>query len=248
MDKIEFFKSLGFLEYESKTLSSLMKLNISNPKEISQDSGVPQNKLYQILRKFENLGILSSLPNKKYKLINLKTFINSELAKKESQLKQLKQSSKKLEQIKEPENEFSFSLIKGQIPTMNKIAEVNQGVKKEIIGVQRNWKIWGRGLRDMQNSVNRGVKIRLIGVVDRETKKRAEEWKKIGCKIKVYNQKFGENPLRFTIFDNNEARITLGKPEIPDTKDYITIWTKSKPLINLLRKQFFDMWKESKSF
>jgi len=63
---------------------------------------------------------------------------------------------------------------------------------------------------------------------------------------RAYNNSFGEYPLRFTIYDNSEARITLGKPEISDPKDYITIWTKSKPLINILRSQFMNMWKNCK--
>ena len=49
------------------------------------------------------------------------------------------------------------------------------------------------------------------------------------------------------IFDGKEARITIGKPEIPDLENYITIWTKSKPLVNILRKQFSEMWKESET-
>ena len=75
-----------------------------------------------------------------------------------------------------------------------------------------------------------------------------KEWKKTGAKIKIYNEKFGEYPLRFGVFDEKEARITIGKPEIPDSQNYVTIWTKSKPLINILRKQFLEMWKECEKF
>jgi len=131
---------------------------------------------------------------------------------------------------------------------MNKLAEKNTQVEHEILAVQRNWKIWGEGLRSMQKSIKKGVRVKMMGVVDEETKKRAEEWKKIGCEIKIYNNKFGEYPLRFSIFDNKEARITIGKPEISQPENYLTIWTKSKPLISTLRRQFEEMWKESKKF
>jgi len=97
MEKLEFFKNLGFNEYESKTLSSLIKLRQVSPKEISLDSNVPQNKLYSILRKFQNLGILAEIPNKKYELINFKTFINKRLNEEENKLKKLKQSLPNLE-------------------------------------------------------------------------------------------------------------------------------------------------------
>ncbi len=250
MDKISFFKSLGFNEYESKTLDSFTKLGAATPKEISQDSQVPQNKLYQIIKSFEKKGLLSLIPaeTKKYKLINFKTFIDNKIKEKQEQLKELKKNSKKLESRKGPEQDFIFTLIKGQQAIMDKIAERNPKVEKEILGVQRSWKVWGTGLRNMQNSIKKGVKVKMIGIIDKNTEKRAEEWKKVGCKVKAYDLKFGDNPLRFTIFDNKEARITIGKPEIQDPKEYITFWTTSKPLIAILRRQFEDMWKQSKSF
>lgn len=76
MNKQEFFKSLGFTAYEANSIISLIKLKIASPKEISTNSGVPQNKLYQILSKFEEKGILSEIPSetKKYKVINLRNF------------------------------------------------------------------------------------------------------------------------------------------------------------------------------
>jgi sugar-specific transcriptional regulator TrmB len=160
-------------------------------------------------------------------------------------LKELKKHPITLDDTKETDNEFIFSLIKGQKTIMDKLAEHNPKAKKEILGVQRNWKVWGQGLREMQKTVKKGVEVKIIGVINEETKSRVLEWKKTGAKIKAYNPVYGEYPLRFTIFDNKEARITIGKPEIPNPEDYITVWTKSKPLISILRSQFLDMWKNS---
>jgi sugar-specific transcriptional regulator TrmB len=247
MEKLEFFKSIGFTEYESKTIKSLLKLNASSTKQISENSGVPQNKLYQILKKFICLGIVAEIPNKRYQIVNFTSFINEKILEKEMQLKQIVKLSKEIKSTKTNE-EFSFQLIKGQIATMNKIIELNENSKKEIIGVQRNWKVWGNGLRVMNNLIKKKVRVRMIGVINKETEKRAREWKNIGCKIKFYNKKFGEHPLRFTIFDNKIARVTLGKPEIKDSKDYITIITTSEQFIDVLKRQFLEMWKKSENF
>jgi len=250
MDKQTFFKSLGFTNYETSSIISLIRLKIASPKEISADSGVPQNKLYQVLSKFKDLGILSEIPSetKKYKLINLKSFIDKKIKESEKNLKELKYNSREIEKINEKEDKFIFSLIKGQRAIMNKLTEHSPHVKKEILGVQRNWKAWGNGLNAMNSAIKKGVKVKMVGIINKETKNKALEWKKIGCKVKAYDEKFGEYPLRFTIFDNEEARITIGKPEISDPKDYLTIWTKSKPLINTLRFQFMNMWAEGRKF
>jgi sugar-specific transcriptional regulator TrmB len=250
MDKLKFFQSLEFSNYESKVINSLLRLKIATTKEISFDSGVPQNKLYSILNKFENLGIVEIIPEKlkKFRPINLETFIQKKIKTKEAFLKELKSSSKSIKHLKESDEKNLFSIIKGQQAIMDKLAENNSSVKKEIYAVQRNWRIWGKGLREIEKAVKRGVDVRLIGIVNSETKNRALEWKKTGAKIRIFNEKFGESPLRFSIFDSKEARITIGRPEIPDRENYITIWTTSKPMINVLKKQFLEMWKESKNF
>jgi sugar-specific transcriptional regulator TrmB len=249
MNRIDFFEDLGFGEYESKILSSLVKLGIASAKEVSLDSGVPQNKLYGVFEEFEKKGLLAKIPSdvKKYQLINLKSFIDSKLKERENRLKELRVTSKKIEEAPVEEN-FNFSLIKGQKAVMSKLAESNEKVEKEILGVQRNWKIWGEGLRAMESAVRRGVVVKQIGVINDETLKRANEWKKTGVKIRKYNDKFGQFPLRFSIFDRKYARITIGKPEIPNPEDYLTIWTDSKPLINMLLNQFNEMWKECENF
>jgi len=250
MNKHEFFTSLGFTDYEAKALASLTKLKVCSVKEIALDSNVPQNKLYQIIKRFEQEGLASLVPGeiKKYKIINLKTYIKEQIVEKEKQIKDIKKSSISLEDLEDSLSHDTFSIIRGQQAILNKLSEQNQKVKGEILGVQRNWKVWGNGLRAMQKCTRRGVKVKIIGMINEETKSRALEWKKVGCKIKAYNSNLGPYPLRFSIFDNKEARITIGKPEIQDPKNYITIWTSSKPLISLLRNQFNQMWKSSKTF
>lgn len=249
MDRSEFFRDLSFTEYESRLFSSFVKLGAAEVKELSLDSGVPRNKLYSLIKKLENEGLISllSVEPKKYKIINLKSFVNKKIKEKEERLKELKNSFKDIKNL-ENEEQFVFSLIKGQKAIMNKIVEINKVVEREVFGVQRNWKYWGEGIREMGGMAKRGVDVRLIGVVNEETVERVKEWKKTGAKIRVFDKKFGDYPLRFTIFDNKYARITLGKPEIRESKDYMTIWTDSKPLVRILRNQFLEMWKQSKDF
>jgi len=242
MKNQKLFQSIGLTEYESKILDSLIYLKTADPKNLSIHSKVPQNKIYEIIKKLEKFGIVESIPSEKniYKSVNIKTFIEERISEQESKIKEIKNQIKNIEISNNP-----ISILIGQKNIMNKLAERNILVKKEILGVQGNWKIWGKGLIEMKKSTKSGVKVKLIGIINEETKERAQEWKDVGCEVRAYNQKFGKYPLRFTIFDNKEARITLGKPEINNPEDYITIWTTSKPLIAILRNQFLQMWKES---
>ncbi len=191
MDKVDFFKNLGFGEYESKIIVSLIKLGETSVVKLSAGSGVPQNKIYGIMNNLEKIGLVGDIPENKFRLINLKSHIDGKLKEKEEKLKDLKKHSEFIDEIKEPEEKCTFYLIKGQKAIMDKLAESNQKVEKEIFGVQRNWKFWAEGIRAMEKAVKKGVNVRLIGVINKENIKRAKEWKKIGCKIKKYNQKFG---------------------------------------------------------
>src|SRR3989344_8681735 len=161
MDKITFFKELGFSEYEAKALASLIKLKTASAKQISFESGVPQNKLYAILKQFEHEGIISYLPKEKkvYQVINFKTYIQEKIKQKEVQIKKLKKQSQEIDTNTDCE-EFIFSLLKGQKTIINKLAEHNAKVKKEILGVQRNWKLTGQNLQALKKSISKGVNIK----------------------------------------------------------------------------------------
>jgi sugar-specific transcriptional regulator TrmB len=250
MNNFELFKDLGFTDYETKVLCSFVKLKKASPKELSLDSGVPRNKIYSILGNFEkeNLIEILQVEPKKYRLIDLEGFVKEKIKEKENKVRELRKVSANLEKSSFIEDKFVFSLIRGQKAIMNKLVEINKTASKEILGVQRNWKYWGGGIRAMEESVKRGVKVKFIGVVDNKTIDKVKEWKKIGVKIRAYNRKFGEYPLRFSVFDGKYARITIGKPEVSHGKDYITILTDSKPLVRMLRNQFMQMWKECEKF
>ena len=95
---------------------------------------MPQNKLYDILKKFENNGILSlvSIEPKKYSLTNLNLLVKERLKEKKKKIKELTDFSKVLKHSKEEEENFVFTLIKGQKATMNKLVELNKNAKKEV--------------------------------------------------------------------------------------------------------------------
>lgn len=249
-DRQEFFQDLGFNEYESKILSALVILKKASPKEISLASKVPQNKIYSIIGKLKSLDLVAEIPNeiKKYALINLETFIKNKIKEKQEKVKKLEINSKILEKLEDKQENFSFQIIIGQKAIMNKLAETNKICKHEILGVQRNWKYWAEGIRAMESGIKRQVKVKLIGEINPHNKEKVKEWKKIGCEIRAYNKKFGNYPLRFSLFDFKYARITIGSPEISRPEDYITIWTDSKPLIKMLRNQFMQMWRDSEKF
>lgn len=55
---IEAIKSIGFSEYEAKVYISLLKEHPQNGNALSQSSGVPGSKVYEVLRKMQEKGFV----------------------------------------------------------------------------------------------------------------------------------------------------------------------------------------------
>ena len=67
-----------------------------------------------------------------------------------------------------------------------------------------------------------------------------------GAKIRIFNEKkFGPLLPRISIIDGEIARLTIGKPEVKEEKDYLTLWTESQAFAQMLKTHFMNMWRES---
>ena len=57
-----------------------------------------------------------------------------------------------------------------------------------------------------------------------------------------YTELFGDLLPRISIFDQKTARITVGKHEIKNSKEYLTTIIESQACVNILRIHFLQMW------
>lgn len=95
--------------------------------------------------------------------------------------------------------------------------------------------------------MNGGVKVKMICSFDPKKIKIYEAWLSTGAHIRVLNhEKYGPLLPRITVFDGGISRLTIGKPEVRNEEDYLTLWTESKAFSNMLKKQFISMCKDSK--
>ena len=68
----------------------------------------------------------------------------------------------------------------------------------------------------------------------------------MGVEIRFFNTElYGELLPRITIFDENIARITIGKPEIENKEEYLTTIIESHVFITMLKVHFMQMWENS---
>jgi sugar-specific transcriptional regulator TrmB len=244
MDQLKTLQKLGLTEYESRAYLALARLGPSTVREIVLESKLPRNKAYEALQKLEDKNKVVSLPvsPKKFKITGIEFF--------KDEIKEMNNSLNEMAKIiEQPKQEFRdlFWVIKGQKAIQEKLAVENNKVQKEILACNRLSKILYKNLREMEQSIKRGVKVKMICTFDKSKILVYKEWLKTGAEIRVFNEKmFGPLLPRMSVFDGTIARLTIGKPEVNNEDDYITLWTESKAFAQMLRNHFFNMWKNSK--
>ena len=244
MDEISLLKKLGMTEYEARAYFSLSRLGPSTVREIVLDSHLPRNKAYEALQKLEQKNKIISLPvsPRKYKISNPEIF--------KDEIKELNESVdlliKLIEKPKIAEFKDLFWVIKGKKAIEEKLALQNTKAEKEILGCNKLSKILYKNIRTMKEAVDRGVSVKMICTYEKKKNAVYKEWQKTGAKIRVFNREsFGPLLPRITIIDGKIARLTIGKPEVSNEEDYLTLWTESQAFSQMLKNHFMNMWKNS---
>jgi len=244
MNEIETLKKLGFTEYETKIYIKLLELGPSKATEITKISGVPKNKVYELLDKLSREGIVELVPTipKKYFIRNtdyLKTLIDQ----KENEFKELRVDISKIDsKRKKP---FSINMkevvwiANGHEAFVEKIKEAMPLVKKENFIVARKIRTDPVLIRLTKEAITRGAKVKMLIPQDLE-RSLLGEWEKIGVKIR-YMTFLPE--ITFSIFDDKLCRINLS---INDVINDPTLWIENKSFIQILREKFILLWKQAK--
>ena len=246
MESIKLLKKLGLTEYEARAYFSLAKLGPSSVREIVANSKLPRNKAYEALQKLEQRNKVVSLPVSpiRYKITNPELF--------KEEIKELNESVNELikiiEQPKRKEFRELFWVIKGKKAIHEKLAFQDEKTEKEILSCNQLSKIIYKNIRIMKESVKRGVKVKMICKFDESKTKVYKAWMETGAKIRIFNEKmFGSLLPRISIFDGRTGRMTIGRPEIKNDEDYLSLWTESRAFSQMLKSHFMQMWKNSVS-
>jgi sugar-specific transcriptional regulator TrmB len=244
MEAIELLKKLGMTDYEARSYFSLAKLGPSSVKEIVLDSKLPRNKAYEALQRLEQKNKIISLhiSPMKYRIVDPEKFTE--------EIKELNDSVASLIQlVNKPKPEFKelFWVIKGKKAIQEKLAFQNEKTQKEVLSCNRLPKILYKNIRVMKESIKRGVKVKMICKFTKDKIEVYKSWLETGAKIRIFNEKkFGNLLPRITIFDGKIARMTIGRPEIEDDENYLSLWTESRAFSQMLKNHFMNMWKNCK--
>ena len=244
MNNILLLQKLGLSEYEARAYLALAKLGPSSVREIVSESHIPRNKAYDALEHLEQKNKVATLPvsPKKYIIVDPEQF-KQEL---NEAMNGVDEIIKLVSLPKMHEQRELFWIIKGQKAISDKMALESLHVKEEILTCNNLGKLLYQNIRAVKDAVRRGVIVKVICSFDMRRKHIYQEWIRAGAQIRIYPEKFGAFVPRMTVYDEVRARFTIGRPEIRDSKDYITLWTESKAFSTMIRQHFLILWKQSR--
>ncbi len=227
----------GLGKNESKIYALLHEHGEHSGGELAKLTEIPRSKVYFYLDSLVAKGLVLRIPKKPMK------FRTSGIAVVKSAVSR---ENKLLEQISDkPSEYFPIYLTIGQKNVMRQFSVENGRAKKSVVSIVRGLKRFPIGINAARRGVKRGVKLRILALDRSDVRKIVPLWKKAGVEVRLYKATEPQG-LRLTVFDDSLVRLTLGKPEIPESENYTTVWIKSKAVAAMCKEYFEGKWKSAK--
>ena len=244
---------LGLNKYEAKVYLTLVGEGISTAKNISDITGIPYGKVYEIINSLSSKGFCTTLPSKPMKcqaispgkaIITAKKNVEEKYQKLEKYvLKELEPMFTESKKFVEPKG--IFWIINGRANVVKKIDELIQKAKNNINIICSSNSLSRLILHKelLQEAKNNGISISVTGVLNKEV---LEEINSLNfCDIRKI--KNAEN--NFFSIDNKEC--ILIEP-IPDDDNIIYgrdlgIWVSSPSFTKFMDDFFTSSFKRARS-
>lgn len=240
MRSADHLQSVGFGIYESQILNVLVNTVSPTAKDISQVSLVPKNKVYEILEKMQQEGIIEVLPTKpkRFRLLDLEKSILQRKQVHDAKYENAFSCIKKELQTKksEPESTKEVWVTEGEKSMLTRIQKVLLQTQKESLGFVDVWAGSDMHYQSVKDAVNRGVSFYFLGPADKKYRDIISTYISLGVEVR----EFPVETAGYSIFDAQEVQMRVSSGKL------ISLWIKNKYLATILREHFFDNWKKAK--
>lgn len=243
MNVEEMLSKLGLTQYELKTYTTLLKLGRAKTRQISKESNVSYGRIYEILDKLQEKGLIMALPTipKTFKAIDPKKAFKIIIKTKKDELDQFLESAEKIKIFSlEPKIEDKTIIFHGKQKQLSMVTDMNDRATKEILAIPGIYEPIVPVRVSIQKALKKGIKVKRI---IRQVTERNINVIKENSKLGEEQRQNTLSGLRLKIMDRKEAMISIVDPK---TKDRISIYTTNKDFANSMATFFDAIWKKSK--
>lgn len=239
-------ESIGLTKSEIKVYTALLELGSSTTGPIVEKAGVTSSKIYEILDRLMQKGLVSYALKGKTKYYEAASperigdYLNEKKAtldEQESEIRKIIPELKLKQQLSKYKQEAL--IFKGQrgaetafldiLATMKKGEEYYVFVITELTAASQRWMMKFHAMR-----AKAGIKVKFL--VNENARKLGEERAKFGCTEIKYVQPALATPAVFNVYAD-KTLISIGS-----TEEYINILIKSKELADSCRAYFEVLW------
>ena len=242
-------ENIGLTSYEIRSYTTLLKEGEINASEISEKSGVPYSKIYEVLGVLEEKGWIGSDDSRPTKYFAKSPTTALETTKQSAENEFLKNQSVILTELTSLYEKTGTSekpdiwVISGAMNIVAKIMELVENCRSEVLIAipQAGEEIVKQALPKLRQLNEKGVKITIL-TSDKLDKESVKAISRI-AKIKIKSGLFGGG----IISDKRYVVILLG-PEISGSKttDIVAIWADHAGLAGFAKEYFEYLLKDAK--
>ena len=242
-------ENIGLTSYEIRSYTTLLKEREINASEISEKSGVPYSKIYEVLGTLEEKGWIGSDDSRPTKYFAKSPTTALETTKQSVENEFLKNQSVILTELTSLYEKSGTSekpdiwVISGAMNIVAKIMELVENCRSEVLIAipQAGEEIVKQALQKLRQHNENGVKITNL-TSDKLDKESVKAISRI-AKIKIKSGLFGGG----IISDKRYVVILMG-PEISGSKttDIVAIWADHAGLAGFAKEYFEYLLKDAK--
>ena len=242
-------ENIGLTSYEIRSYTTLLKEGEINASEISEKSGVPYSKIYEVLGLLEEKGWIGSDDSRPTKYFAKSPTTALETTKQSAENEFLKNRSVILTELTSLYEKSGTSekpdiwVISGAMNIVAKIMELVENCRSEVLIAipQAGEEIVKQSLPKLRQLNEKGVKITIL-TSDKLDKESVKAISRI-AKIKIKSGLFGGG----IISDKRYVVILMG-PEISGSKttDIVAIWADHAGLAGFAKEYFEYLLKDAK--
>ena len=240
----ELLENLGLTEYESKTLSTLFRLEEAEAPEISRLSQVPKTRVYDVLDKLVKRTLVIEISGrpKKYRVLEAKKVLDTLIDDKKKNIAAIEKNAKGIvESLSDMEK--NRGVAKGENVMKVKDARDFERILSQEIEKAKNQVIAFSEITDKHNILSEAIaKAKEKNV----SLKVLNSFPNSLIKKSVKELRHFEHGLNAFVIDGKKVVIALSdfKKELPEY--HFAIWHENKPVANALTHYFDKLWEQGK--
>jgi|SRR3989344_474779 len=248
MELTQFIDGFDLTSYEKEVILFLASINNANANTIYKNTKVPQGRIYSVLTSLIEKGFVKTIPShpKRYMIDDIKESLQNYLERKREtiirdieKVESLEVKPKLFHLDKNAPSVYTFS---GREEHLTALMSLRNQARNGLLQIAPLFDGTFASNRSIYNALKRGVRLKVIvRNITSSNKKNIKECLKLGAAVRCLDSP----DLNYFLIRDGEEFI-LGLEDYKNKEERLSLYSKNKGLLTVLKNYFDKLWKEAK--